>query len=162
MSSAEPLSPLPADIVIRTPLATPPSSPSPLSMILISLDRERASRTIKTQKTGLISCDRVPIDQERGDCSSSNMIIQMPFDHQGTAVAVSMAEHAEVIWNLCITGLPIEKLVAYTVGMYTFYISPHLIFTVFFLAWTLFKALLIQCTRQLCVASSSHTCCLRS
>lgn len=50
------------------------------------------------------------------------MIVQMPFAHQGSAVIVSTAEHLEVIWNLYITGLPIEKVVAYTVGMYKFYI----------------------------------------
>lgn len=71
---------------------------------------------------GLISCDLVPIDQERNDRSSGHMIDQMRFDRQNTAVIVSTAEHAEVIWNLYITGLPIEQLVAYTLGMYTSYI----------------------------------------
>lgn len=82
---------------------------------------------MKTQEISLISCDRVPSDQEIHERSSGNIIAQMPFDHQGTEVLVLTAEHAEVIWNLCITGLPIEQLVAYTVGMYTSYISTHLI-----------------------------------
>lgn len=83
------------------------------------------------------------------------MIDQMPFDHQGTTVIVSTDEQVEVIWNLCITGLPIEQFVAYTVGMYTSYISSHLI-VAFISHGHPFQVFLYKHRSQPCVASSAH------
>lgn len=67
-----------------------------------------------------------PINKESNDCLSSDMEALFPLDHLETRTVVSTAEHAQLVCKLCVTGLPIEQIVAYAVGTFVTCILSYL------------------------------------
>ncbi|KAH8769133.1 hypothetical protein F5883DRAFT_65600 [Diaporthe sp. PMI_573] len=122
-------SPLPPDVVIRSPQATSrgvlPVTSSVLPILPISNgnSQERAFATINTQETGLIRHGHVLAHQTKKDHGSGEAGAHVLFEHLDMRMILPMEEYSEVVRKLCLSGLPIYHVVSYTVGIFSSLLS---------------------------------------
>lgn len=111
-------------------MATPSSSPSlpPIAPPSLEDILGRSTGTTSTPETGSTLPGFESVNQKSNDCLISDIEARVPFDQLDTSMNVSKTEHAQMVCKLCVTGLPIEQIVTYAVGMFVTCILSYLSF----------------------------------